>query len=155
MKLKPQVFERNFRKFGVPKLGLFAYRINHKIARCFSRKQDFIPIAIDAFSAKWNTEFYYIFSPCSLLWKAVAKIHGHNTKCKLDMPRWTTQHWYPNLLNKTNHNHTTITRRSNSATGSRETTSATLRDTHITTRNDPDKLHLLHQKMHIQQIVIN
>ena len=86
MKLKPQVFERNFRKFGVPKLGLFAYRINHKIARCFSRKQDSIPIAIDAFSAKWNTEFYYIFSPCSLLWKAIAKMHGTIQNVKWTCP---------------------------------------------------------------------
>ena len=155
MKLKPQVFQRTSRKFGIPKLELFAYRINHQIARYISRKQGPIPIAIDAFSAKWNTEFYHIFSPCSLVWKAVAKIHGHNTKCKVDMARWTTQNWHPNLMNKTNHNNTTITRRPNSTIGFRETTSATLRDTHITTRNDPEKLHLLHRKMHIQQIVIN
>ena len=71
------------------------------------------------------------------------------------MPKWTAQHWYPNLMKKANHDHTTITRRPNSTTGSRETTSATPRDAHTATRNDSEKLHSLHQKMHIQEILIN
>ena len=155
MKLKPQVFERTSREFGILKVDLFEYRINHKIAEYISWEQDSIPIATDAFSAKWNTKFYHIFSPCSLLWKAVAKIYRRNRKCKVDMPKWTAQHWYQNLMNKANHNHTTITRRPNSTTGSGETTSATPRDAHAATRNDSEKLHSLHQKMHIQQILIN
>ena len=71
------------------------------------------------------------------------------------MPKWTTQHWNQNIMKKGNHKHTTITRRPNSTIRSRETTSATPRDAHTTTRNDPEKLHPLHRKMHIQQIVIN
>ena len=62
------------------------------------------------------------------------------------MHKWTAQQWYPNLMRKVNHNHTTITSRPNSTTGSRKTTSATPRDAHTATGNDPEKLHLLNQR---------
>ena len=135
LKLKPQVFERTSREFSILKLDLFEYRINQKIAEYISWEQDSIPIATDTFSAKWNTKFYHIFSPCSLLWKAVAKIYRRNRKCKVDMPKWKAQHWYPNLMNKANHNHTTI-------------------PGDLIQLQDPEKLHPLHQEMHIQQLVM-
>ena len=47
--------------FGNPTLDLFASRINYQIDRNISWKPDPKVLAIDAFSIKWNTEFYYIF----------------------------------------------------------------------------------------------
>ena len=52
-------------------------------------------IATDAFSIKWNTEFYYIFPSFSLLGKVTAKICRDKTKAIIVMSKWPTQHWYP------------------------------------------------------------
>lgn len=78
----------------------FASRINHQIEKCISWKPDPGAIAIDTYSVKWNTEFYYIFSPFSLLGKGAAITHLDNTNCMMVMPKWTPQHRYPNFIKK-------------------------------------------------------
>ena len=125
-------------EFGIPKRDLFAYRINHQIERYISWKQDSKAIAIDAFSVKWNTKFFQIYSPCSLLGNLEAKMHRDNTKCIADMPKWTTQHWYQSLMKKAKNS--TIIQPSLG---------------NLIQPQDPEKLHLLHQKMRIQQLLIN
>ena len=47
--------------FGNPTIDLSASRINYQTDRYISWKLDPTALAIDAFSIKWNTEFYYIF----------------------------------------------------------------------------------------------
>ena len=118
----------------------FAFRINHQIEKCISWKPDPGAIAIDTYSVKWSTEFYYIFPPFSLLGKGAAIIHLDNTNCMVVMPKWTPQHRYPNFIKKVkkHHFHTTITRQPNSTTKFRVITSITLKkDNHTST---PHKL---------------
>ena len=73
-KLSTQLFQKISGMFGTPTLDLFASRINYQIDRCISWKPDPKAQATDAFSIHWNTKFYYIFPPFSLLGKVTAKI---------------------------------------------------------------------------------
>ena len=59
-KLSTHLFQKISSMFGNPTLDLFASRINYQIDRYISWKPDPKALAIDAFSIKWNTEFYYI-----------------------------------------------------------------------------------------------
>ena len=65
--LSTQLFQKISNIFGNPTLDFFASQINYQIDKYISWKTDPKTIAIDAFSIKWNTEFYYIFSSFSLL----------------------------------------------------------------------------------------
>ena len=65
-----------------------------------SWKPDPKALAIGAFSIKWNTEFYYIFPPFSLLGKVAAKTYRDKIKAIVVIPKWSAQHWYPKLLRK-------------------------------------------------------
>ena len=60
-KLSTHLFQKISCMFWNPTLDLFASRINYQIGRYISWEPDPKAIAIDAFSIKWNTEFYYIF----------------------------------------------------------------------------------------------
>ena len=70
------------------RMNPFASRINHQIEKCISWKTEPGAIAIDTYSVKWNTEFYYIFPPFSLLGKGAAITHLDNTNCMMVMPKW-------------------------------------------------------------------
>ena len=56
--LSIHLFQKISSIFGNPTLDLFAFRINYQIDRYNSWKIDPKAIATDAFSIKWNTEFY-------------------------------------------------------------------------------------------------
>ena len=59
--------------FGNPILELSASLITYQVDWYISWKPDHKALAIDAFSIKWNIEFYYIFPPFSLLGKVTEK----------------------------------------------------------------------------------
>ena len=99
-RLSTHLFQNISSMFGNPTLDLLASRINYQIDRYISWKPDPKALAIDAFSIKWNTEFYYIFPPFSLLWQVTVKIYRDKTKVIVVIPKWSTQHSYPNLLRK-------------------------------------------------------
>ena len=79
-KLSFHLFQKISSMFGNPTLDFFASCINYQIYRYISWKPDPKALAIDAFSIKWNTEFYYIFPPFSLLGKVTAKMYRDKTK---------------------------------------------------------------------------
>ena len=79
-KLSTHLFQKISSMFRNPTLDLFASRIYYQINRYISWKPDPKALAIEAFSIKWNTEFYYIFAPFSLLGKVTAKIYRGKTK---------------------------------------------------------------------------
>ena len=86
-KLSTHLFQQISSVFGNPTLDLFASRINHQIDRYISWKPESKALAIDAFSIKWNTEFYYIFPPFSLLGEMTAKIYRDKTKAIVVIPK--------------------------------------------------------------------
>ena len=137
-KLSTYLFQKISRMFGNPKVDLFASRINYQIHKYISWKPDPKALAIDAFSIKWNTEFYYIFPPFSLLGKVTAKIYRDKTKAIVVIPKWPTQHWYPNLLRKATKSMTITPSAKN-----------------LVQPQDPQKVHPLHQKLHLQVLLID
>ena len=135
-KLSTQLFQKISSIFRNPTLDLFTYRINPQIDRYIS--SDPKALAIDAFSIIWNPEFYYIFPPFSLLGKVTAKIYRDKTKAIVVIPKWPTKHWYPSLLRK--------------ATRSMI---ITLSAKNLVQPQDPQKVHPLHQKLHVQVFLID
>ena len=134
-KLSTHLFQKILSMFGNPTLDLFASCINYQTDRYISWEPDPKALAIAAFSIKWNTEFYYMFPPFSLLGKVTAKIYRDKTKAIVVIPKWPTQHWYPNLLRKATKS-MTITK-------------------NLVQPQDPQKLHPLHQKLHLQVLLID
>ena len=96
------------------------------------------------FSVKWNTEFYYIFPPFSLLEKVTAKIYRDKTKAIVVIPNWPTQHWYSSLLSNKKHDYNTISKKFGTAPGFTKSSPATSKASPTST---PDRL--------IRQDIIN
>ena len=86
-RLSTHLFQNISSMFGNPTLDLLASRINYQIDRYISWKPDPKALAIDAFSIKWNTEFYYIFPTFSLLEQVTAKIYRDKTKAIVVIPK--------------------------------------------------------------------
>ena len=53
---------------------------------------------VDAFSINWSTYAFYAFSPFSLVSRCVQKIIQDKAKGILVVPLWTTQPWFPLVL---------------------------------------------------------
>ena len=58
-------------------------------------------MAINGFSLTWNNNCYYMFPPYSLLGRVSAKIHREKTNAVIVVPDWSTQYWYPQVLQMT------------------------------------------------------
>ena len=134
----PTYFKKISSIFGNSALDVFASRINYQIDRYISWKPDPKILATDAFSIKWNIERYYIFPAFSLLGKVTAKICRDKTKAMVVIPKWPTKHWYPSLLIK-------VTRRITITPSAKN----------LAQPQDPQKVHPLHGKLHLQVLLIN
>lgn len=82
----------------VPDVDLFASRINAKTDRFIPCHPEPSATAIDAFSISWSNLRCYAFPPFSLLSQVLAKIRNDNALVRFIAPVWTTQNWYPMLL---------------------------------------------------------
>ena len=78
--------------FGNPTLDLFASRINYQIHRYISWKPDPKALATDAFSIKWNTEFYFVFPPFYVAKGGYSKNVQRQNKSIVVISKWPTQH---------------------------------------------------------------
>ncbi|MCG8113708.1 MAG: reverse transcriptase domain-containing protein [Candidatus Thiodiazotropha taylori] len=79
-------------------IDLFASRNNKKLNRYVARRPDPGAYAIDAFSMTWTNHLFYIFPPFSLIGKVLQKIQEDQSQAVLVAPIWTTQSWWPSLL---------------------------------------------------------
>ena len=95
--LNPKIFAEITNKFGYPEIDLFATRINTQL-------QNYVPghltlaKAGDTFLTDCGKEFSYIFPEFSLLGKVTSKIWQDKTHDIVIIPKWTTQHWYPVIM---------------------------------------------------------
>lgn len=96
--LNPNIYKIICDTFGTPDIDLFASRINRQTKKYVSWKPEPEAFAIDAFSMNWNNHFAYIFPPFSLLSKVIKKICRDRAKGVLVFPVWSTQPWYPQVL---------------------------------------------------------
>ena len=132
VQIKHSLVSKNF-KYGNPKLDLFTSCINYQIERYISWKPVPKAVAIEVFPIQWNNEFCYIFLPFSLLGKETAWIYRDKTKAIVVIPKCP-----PTLMRKATRSMTITPPAKN-----------------LVQSQDPPKVHLLHQKLHLQVLLID
>lgn len=83
--------------FGQPEIDLFASRTNAKCTTYVSWRQDPDAVAVDAFTLRWKSMFFYAFPPFPLILKCLHKIINDQAKGILIFPNWPSQPWFPLL----------------------------------------------------------
>ena len=101
-KLHPELFQKIVDKFGKPDIDLFASRINRQLKSYVSWHPEPEAMAVNAFLLTWNHKFVYMFPPFSLVGQVLAKVIRGKTAV-IVMPNWSTQYWYPQLMQMTTH----------------------------------------------------
>ena len=100
-KLSPVLFHKTVEKFGKPDIDIFTTRINKHLDRYVSWHPEPEAMAINAFSLSWNNNYFYMFPPFSLVGRVLANINRDKTNAVIVVPDWSTQYWYPQLLQTT------------------------------------------------------
>ena len=96
--LDQDVFNRLVVVTFLPDIDLFASRLNAKLDQFVSWHPEPGALAVDAFSISWSNQKFYAFPPFSLLTRVLAKIQNDVALVLLIAPTWSTQPWYPMLL---------------------------------------------------------
>ena len=102
-KLHPELFQKIVDKFGKPDIDLFASRISRQLKSYVSWHPEPEAMAVNAFSLNWNNNYFYMFPPFSLVGRVLAKINRDKTEAVIVVPDWSTQYWYPQLMQMTSH----------------------------------------------------
>jgi len=97
-KLNPTVFRQICKQMGQPTIDLFASRTSHQLGNYMSYKMDPEASAVNAFQQQWEHMLPYAFPPFSLIGKVLKKLNNHSVDMILISPVWTSQPWYPILL---------------------------------------------------------
>ena len=100
-KLCPQIFREICKKLGTPDIDLFASRTSHQLPAYMSLKADPNCRAVDALQQRWTPFFPYAFPPFNLIGRVLQKTLKEQASIILITPIWTTQSWYPLLLEMT------------------------------------------------------
>ena len=96
--LNPTVFHK-LQSLQEMEIDLFASRLTSQLPQYFSWRPDPLAIATDAFLQDWSNMKAYANAPWNLIGRVLAKIQEHqNTWMILITPLWTSQSWYPVLL---------------------------------------------------------
>ena len=96
--LNTNVFQQITQLTLVPDIDLFASSLNAKLSRFVSWHPEPRVEAVNAYSINWSSLKCYAFPPFSLLPQVLRKISVDKALVLLIAPVWTTQSWYPLLL---------------------------------------------------------
>ena len=96
--LNPMIFQKLRAVFPALSIDLFASVLNAQLPRYVSWNPDPHATFVDAFSIPWTGEYFYAFPPFSLIHKCLKKIEAEQAEGVLVVPAWTTQTWYPRVL---------------------------------------------------------
>ena len=96
--LNPVLFQKLHGIFPALGIDLFATVLNAQLPKYVSWKPDPHAAFVDKFSKPWKGEYFYAFPPFSLIHKCLSKIEAEQAEGVLVVPAWTTQTWYPRLL---------------------------------------------------------
>jgi len=96
--LNTTVFEQLVGHTLVPDIDLFASNLNTKVKRFVSWYPEPAAEAVNAFSISWSNLKCYAFPPFSVLPQVLRKIREDHALMLLIAPVWSTQSWYPLLL---------------------------------------------------------
>ena len=80
------------------RLTSFASRLNCQLTPFVSWKPEPGVWAVNAFSLCWTALKFYAFPPFSILGKVLVKIQQDGATGMLVTPFWSTQPWFPQLL---------------------------------------------------------
>ena len=83
---------------GSCSIDLFASRLNNQLPRYASWHPDPFAVETDAFQMSWIREIGYAFPPFALIGRCLQKVRQEGSSLVLIAPTWSTQHWYPILL---------------------------------------------------------
>lgn len=93
--LPKENYQLILQKFGLPTIDLFASYQNKKHDRFVSRYPDPESLNVDAFTLKWNQEYFYAFPPFCLVGRVLEKIINDRATGIVVVPKWPSQAWYP------------------------------------------------------------
>ena len=96
--LDTEIFEQLLAMTFIPDIDLFASRFNAKFPKFVSWHPEPGAMAVDAFRVSWSNLKCYAFPPFSLLPQVLRKVRDDKALVLLIAPVWTTQSWYPVLL---------------------------------------------------------
>ena len=85
--------------FFQPEIDLFASALNHQIPTYISWLPDPNAYAVNAFTVSWTDLQFYAFPPFSLIPRVLVRIVTGRATGILIIPQWTTQSWFPQMLN--------------------------------------------------------
>ena len=96
--LNKGVYEQVVQLTFIPDVDLFASRLNAKTVNYVSWHPKPDAMAVDAFTISWSNLKCYAFPPFSLIPQVLRKIQEDKALVLLIAPVWTTQSWFPLLL---------------------------------------------------------
>ena len=98
--LHPKVFQAVSRLLGSPTIDLFAFCLCHQLPQYIAWHPDPFSQGTDAMIQNCNIGLLYAFPPFSMISKVLLKIKQEcDPLLILIAPVWSTQPWYPELLN--------------------------------------------------------
>lgn len=95
------VFKKVMNIFGQCNIDMFASKKNCRLPKYVSYTPDCKAVAINAFSLRWNNYSAYMFPPFSLIGSVLQKIEQDEADATLVVPLFSTQPWFPRLLQMT------------------------------------------------------
>ena len=96
--IHPQVFDQINTRWGPLEVDMFASRLTHQVLKFFSWGLDPAAEAVNAFNQDWSQFVGYANPPWCLILSVLAKIRRDRAKVILVAPVWSTQPWYPLIL---------------------------------------------------------
>jgi hypothetical protein len=81
-----------------PSLDMFASRLNKQLDKFVSWKLDPDAEFVNAFDMNWSDIYFYDFPPFSLIPRVLMKLREDAGECILVAPLWTTQSWFPIVM---------------------------------------------------------
>ena len=97
--LHPQICQKLWALWGVPRVDAFATFLNARLPLYFSPVPDQRALGVDAFLQDWRNQFLYLFPPTKTLGKVLRKFRqSQGAHAILIAPCWPQQAWFPELL---------------------------------------------------------
>ena len=96
--LNPLIFQQVCSTYSVPKVDLFATRVNNQVPNFMSWFPNPEAIATNAFTVPWSGHLSYAFPPFSQIMKCLKKIQTDKAKVLFVAPVWRLRPWFPVLL---------------------------------------------------------
>lgn len=96
--LDSKVVETILGLWDMPKIDMFASRLNKQMQRFVSWKPDPEAEFVDAFAMTWSDIYFYAFPPFSLVPRLMVKLREEKSECILIAPIWMTQPWFTTVM---------------------------------------------------------